>query len=656
MSLSLAFKFARKNIYANKLKIMAFVLSSSIMLSLLQIFMNISFSDYVKKKHAFGLLSFYGIFVIGLFTFIFILYSNSYIIKGRNKELALYGILGLEKKHIRKIVFFESFICFFLIVFLTSVLGFVFGKLMFLAVTKILKDSVMDMSTYKYLPMVFIITTMFVGLTFIIIHIYNIINIRFSLPIELINKSKRAEKEPKIKWFITLLGVVLLSIGYYIAITTEGNIKSLGMFFVAAMIVMVATYHLYVGLSIFILKTFRKSNSYYKKDKFIFISGMLYRMKKNATGLASVCIMLTGLIITMSASITIYNVIYKTDEVGIYRDFRLEWYSKKQISDNILENKIEAEKAISSILNKDEKIKNLMVNPIVFTRVRRNENELFNVSAAKDVDDFCYIQVETLDAYNKAFGKNVSLNEDEVMISQNNSRIKIKDDIKNGNFKIAGKSYKVKNLDVLPDSRIGVETYKIIVPNIEILKEISKYYKIHKFNDFRVQVHFDVENLGKDFKDRANKKIGYYKCIIDSKKDVMDSLIQAYGGILFTGIVVTILFLSGTVLVIYYKQVSEGYEDRKNYSIMKNVGLDNNLIKKSTSKQVLWLFLLPLITAFIHSFVASKIVYQLLCIFSIGAYSVYFKNLVMITIIIGLVYYIIFKITSNIYYKIVISK
>ena len=277
MGIGLASKFALRNLKANKIFVIPFILSSSVMIALFNIMEVLIENDYVKNSYSI-LPTFIGmgIVIVGIFSFMFIIYANRFMVKRRNKEFSLYRIMGLEKKHIVRIMFIEELIIFVLISILSILGGYVMGKIIFLFVNKLTQNVIVSLSNYYFSEKAAIYTMIYIIFTFVVVFITNIKSISTASPIELLSKQYSGDKEPKARYFITFIGLFILASGYFIAIVTKGNLKSLGMFFVASILVIIATYILFVTLSIVILKILKKNEKIYSKaENFISISGMI---------------------------------------------------------------------------------------------------------------------------------------------------------------------------------------------------------------------------------------------------------------------------------------------------------------------------------------------------------------------------------------------
>lgn len=381
-------------------------------------------------------------------------------------------------------------------------------------------------------------------------------------------------------------------------------------------------------------------------------------MKRNATGLASVTVLLTALIITMATSTTIYRSIETALNSRISSEYSVTVNENVIKYDNYKSSIEKSTALIAETTTEKEKIQNLTVRPWGIYYALKSEDEICPGKRNYDKEFPCFIIVETLDWYNEKYGKNISLGKNEIMLNYNSSSLKLPSE-----FIVAGKKKNIKELDINIPSTYAVDGYRIVVPTYKDLEDFDNFYMIKDenisssmFKSIKLDIDFDIEgeddNYLQTLKNYTNKINGE----ATSRGEIRSNLLEIYGGVLFTGIVLSILFLIGTTLIIYYKQVFEGYDDRDKFQIMKKVGLEDSLIKKSTSRQILWLFFTPLLVALIHTFVASKIVYQLLGLFNINSYWLYMQNVLLITLIIAIVYFIIFKITSRIYYRIIVEK
>lgn len=661
MGIGLASKFALRNLKANKIFVIPFILSSSVMIALFNIMEVIIENDYVKNSYSI-LPTFIGmgIVIVGIFSFMFIIYANRFMVKRRNKEFSLYRIMGLEKKHIVRIMFIEELIIFVLISILSILGGYVMGKIIFLFVNKLTQNVIVSLSNYYFSDKAAIYTMIYIIFTFVVVFITNIKSISTASPIELLSKQYSGDKEPKARYFITFIGLFILASGYFIAIVTKGNLKSLGMFFVAAILVIIATYILFVTLSIVILKILKKNEKiYYKAENFISISGMIYRMRGNALGLASIAVLCTGVIVTLSATFTIYSSMQYITETVVPREYKIETRNVLSYKDTekVKYYRKELEKKVYDSVEDKNDIKDMFIAEEIYLPALKVENSLVPYDhAGNKKGKNIFILLNKDSDFSRETGKNVKLADNELIYGANNKSIAGFE-----NIVINGKRMRATedNKEIKVPANIAIESIKMVV-NSKVYDQIIESYKIKGARGDRfgsgeetIAINWSLKKTPKHYFRDMKKLADASNLEFKSRASVSRSSKELYGGILFLGVIIGTIFVIGTVLITYYKQLSEGYEDRKNYQIMKKVGLPDSLIKKTAEKQIIWMFFIPLIVALIHSLVASKIVYQLLQLFGITSYMAYAKNIAIVIAVFSVIYLVIFKVTSNIYYKIV---
>ena len=655
MTFSMAGKFAFQNLKANRLLEVPFVLSAGIMLILFNIMASLINNNYVQTRHeSLPTVIAMGAILVGIFTFIFVTYTTNFLLKKRNKEFALYAILGLEKKHIRKIISIEFFVLFSMIAFIGIVGGYIFGQLTFLGLNRLMHDVSGRLMDFPFSITAMLLSLAIIAVLYMITLLRSSYRIYLSTPIQLLSKQHSGEGEPKSRWIISGIGLITLSVGYYIALTTKGSLSSLLNFFIAAILVMIATYLLYVSFSIIVLKKQKERKSYFKPTKFLGISGLIYRMKSNAVSLASISIMSVGIIITLSVTATIYSNIQSTAQNILPRDYQIN--SKVAVDEN---NYKEVAKSLKEEVNKtvkdDKQIKDEYISYNMTTAILKKGNSFVEFTPYKNIEPR-YIFVNNLDGYNAQTHNNIKLNDDEVLICANQKQL-----LGMKNLKIGDRTFKVKEIPNIAPSNYAAEVYVIIVRDFSTMKYISSSLKTTNVNTQKSEnsiincnVNWNVSGLSKKvYKDELSKLKEGKDYFVLSKSEYLDKIYEINGGFLFLGIIIGLVFLTGTILVIYYKQISEGYEDREKYQIMKKIGLSDELIKKTSSSQIVWMFFAPLIVAVIHSTIASKIVYQLLGLFGVNSFIQYGKFFGIVIAVFFMVYFIIFKFTSRTYYKIV---
>ena len=653
MSFSMAKKFALQNLRANKLLEIPFVLSSGIMLILFNVMSSLVNNNYVRTRHVvLPTLINFGIVILAIFTFIFVQYAINFWLKRRNKEFALYGILGLEKKHVGKIIGIEFFILFAIIWIMGVVGGYIFGQLCFLFLNFLMKDVSGRLMDYTFSISALINTTVLVVILYMIVIIVSGFRIYMSTPMELLQRTHKGEGEPKSRIIIMLTGFLLLAAGYGIALFVGGLLSSINYFFVAVLATIFATYLLYATFTVFILKVQRNNKSFYTAKKFLSISGLLYRMKGNAISLASISILSAGVIISLSTTIAIYSNYIKLGDSVMPREYRIEAGSE-------------------NISNEDmaKRLQSLVESSVPDASMIKDEYTTFDtaITAVKEGDtiaeyqrdskaDPIFVIASDLDGYNGRTHQNIKLDDGEILVGENKNN-------KIGNIlKIGDRNFKVIKIDsIFPAEYTVVDGYSIVVKDMATLEFVrealdgldincSVYWDIDGANDK------EYENTLVKLKDGIkNQLTGAGRSVYDvsSRSEMIHNQYEINGGFLFLGVLIGIIFLTGTVLITYYKQISEGYEDREKYQIMKKLGLSDDLIRKTTASQIGWMFYAPLIVATIHCVVASKIIFRLLGLFGVGDVSLYVICLVSVIAIFAFIYFIIFGLTSRVYEKIV---
>ena len=658
MKWGMAFGFAKRNLHANRLLEIPFVLSIGIMFLLFNIMTSLLSNQYVLTRHA-DLPSViqFGVTLVAIFTFIFVMYANGFLMKCRNKEFALYGILGLEKKHIRKILFIEYFVLFICSLFIGIVGGYIFGKVTFIALNYLLKDTAGSLMDYPFSMKSCVSTAVLAFVLFVITLIRNNIKIYLATPVQLLGNQHKGEGEPKNRYLFLLLGFILLGAGYAIALTIQGILSSLVYFFSAALLVLLGTYLLYISFSIFILKLQRRNEKfYYKPTHFLSVSGLLYRMKANAVSLASVSILSTGVLITLSVTAAIYSTIQKTVDYVMPRDYSLS-------SDEIVttENKDEIERVLYNAANQGLEVSNGLEDDYVSygyeTAANRVGDELTVLKSEQALKPYFMI-VRDLASYNKRTHQQIELKDNEILMCTNQKNLLDLDQVKIGDI-----TYTIHKVPNFIPSTYAVESYGIIAKDFTVMKKIGEVLQMKNIDTGEYYTPNITANLNWNLKSNVIDKATYFATQttyakehsfdFETREATIKKAYELNGGFLFLGVLIGIIFIVGTVLITYYKQINEGYEDRDKFQIMKKVGLPDQLIHQTSNSQVLWLFLAPLAVATLHSLVASKIVSQLLGLFAVNSYMEYAQMLFAVIGIFFIVYFVIFRLTSRAYYRIV---
>ena len=653
MSFSMAKKFALQNLKANKLLEIPFVLSSGVMLILFNITASLVNNNYVKARHVvLPTLINFGIIILAIFTFIFVQYAATFWLKRRSKEFALYGILGLEKKHVGKIISIEFLILFAIIWFAGIVGGYIFGQLCFLFLNFLMKDVSGRLMDYPFSISALIDTTVLIAILYLIIIIGSVFRIYMSTPMELLQRTHKGEGEPKSRIIIMVVGFLLLAAGYGIALFVGGLLSSINYFFVAVLATIFATYLLYATFTVFMLKAQRNNKSFYTPKRFLSVSGLLYRMKGNAISLASISILSAGVIISLSTTIAIYSNYIKLGDSIMPREYKIEAGSEN-ISNEAMAKRLQS--LVESSVPDASMIKDEYTIFDMTTAAVKTGDTIAEYQRDSKADPI-FVIASDLDGYNWRTHQNFKLDEGEILLGDNKNN-KIGDTLK-----IGDRDFKVRKIDsIFPYEYSGVEGYSIVVKDmatLEFLREALDGL------DINCSVYWDVDGVDdKEYEDTLvklkdgikNQLTGDGRSVYDvsSRSEMIHNQYEVNGGFLFLGVLIGIIFLTGTVLITYYKQISEGYEDREKYQIMKNLGLSDDLIKKTTDSQICLMFYGPLIVAAIHCIVASKIIFRLLGLFGVSDALLYMICLGDVLLIFALIYFVIFKLTSKVYTNIV---
>lgn len=600
-------------------------------------------------------LLFLAAIVIGIFSSIFLFYTNSFLIKRRKKEFGLFNMLGMEKKHIAKIMFFETLITAIISLTAGILLGIIFSKLVILLLLKLISFE----ATFGFeIPIKAILSTLvlFSGI-FILNLVYNIGQVHVAKTIDLLKGGNVGEREPKTKWLITLVGVLCLGTGYYISLAVETPLAAMNLFFVAVLLVIIGTYCLFTAGGIAILKTLRKNTSYYYQLKhFISVSSMTYRMKQNAAGLANICILSTAVIVMLSTTISLYT---GMEDVLRTRFPRNIMVSADDVSDE------QAEK-LDAIIEEQTAMANVTQENMIRYRTKSYETIQNNTDFAKanessfSAKNYAMMILLTLEDYNRMEGKSLSLSSDEVLLYSLRGNIS-EDFININGLQLSIKERLPSLFAIAESSRELTNTYYIVVKDIHTVKLIHNFLTGDRGSEVNLSYDYGFDlNSEKDVQikligelNKAISGLGEKDGYVQGAESERDGFYALYGGLFFIGIFLGLLFIMATVLIIYYKQIAEGYEDKSRFEIMQKVGMSHGEVKKAIRSQVLTVFFLPLFTAVIHIAFAFKVIIKLLAVLNLTNIPL-FAICTAITILVFAVFYtIVYALTAKTYYKIV---
>lgn len=605
---------------------------------------------------------FLGIAVIYIFSFIFLLYSNSFVMKRRQKEIGLYNILGLEKGHIMKMMAVETLITSVISIIGGIAVGILGSKLALLLLLKIMHVPA-QLGFYVCVPGVAVCTVMF--LPVVIVTLFrNVHRVRLSQPIELLRSGNTGEREPKAKWLMALLGFICLGSGYYIAVTTKSPITALGLFFAAVLLVMAGTYLLFTTGSIAVLKMLRwKKSFYYKTKNFTSISGMLYRMKQNAMGLASICILSTGVLLMLSTTVSLnmgiedsLNDMFPYDAGFTFNNVTFDEVPglREAFDEAVEKEKVPYEEKITQV--------------VLDISIARNGNDMEiltrDTAASANVE---YLTIVPKEEYEKIIGKTVELKPGEILAFQENGG--------KGNISLNGAVYEVKEwLKEKPTYERGNNVFyktTIVVTTEDLQKidalqkelvgknrgyltlEFGLYIEGGKEADIKYGnlLREDLAPLTESMKGAEDSVSPWFRYSI--REEHYSSFYTLNGGLLFLGIFLGFIFLVGAGMIIYYKQMSEGYEDKERFEIMQKVGMSRKEVKSAIRRQILMVFFLPLLMAVLHIIMAFPMISRLLGLLGMLNTELYILCTAGTIAVFAVIYAAIYMCTAKSYYKIV---
>lgn len=605
---------------------------------------------------------FLGIAVIYIFSFIFLLYSNNFVMKRRQKEIGLYNILGLEKGHIMKMMAVETLFTSVISIIGGIAVGILGSKLALLLLLKILHVPA-QLGFYVCVPGIVVCAVLF--LPVVIVTLFrNVHRVRLSQPIELLRSGNTGEREPKAKWLMALLGFICLGSGYYIAVTTKSPVTALGLFFAAVLLVMAGTYLLFTAGSIAVLKVMRwKKSFYYKIKNFTSISGMIYRMKQNAMGLASICILSTGVLLMLSTTVSLNMGIEDSlsDMFPYDAGFTFNHVTFEEVPRlrNAFDEAVEKEK-----VPYEEKITQVVLD----ISVARNGNDMEILTRDTDASaNVEYLTVLPEEEYEKISGKTVELKPGEILAFQENGG--------KGNISLNGVAYKVKEwLKEKPTYERGNNIFyktTIVVTKEDLQKmdalqkelvgkdrgylklEFGLYIEGGKEADIKYGnlIREDLEPLTETLKGEEDSVSPWFQSSI--REEHYRSFYTLNGGLLFLGIFLGFIFLVGAGMIIYYKQMSEGYEDKERFEIMQKVGMSRKEVKSAIRRQILMVFFLPLLMAVLHIIMAFPMISRLLGLLGMMNTELYILCTAGTIVVFAVIYAAIYMCTAKSYYKIV---
>lgn len=664
----LYFKLVKTNLSNNKPFYIPYIISSIITVAMLYMMSFLSDNKGLNKiMGADSLATIFrlGVGIIVIFSYIFLFYTNSFIIKRRKKEIGVYNILGMEKRHLSKVLFVETIYSAIISLVCGIIVGIVFSKFILMVLYGIIGIH----KTVEFFVNIhgIILCVVSFGILFLLTFLYNFMQIKLANPIELLRGTNVGEREPKTKIFMTIVGVVCLAIAYYIAITTENPLNVLTLFFVAVLLVIIGTFALFTAGSIALLKLLRNNKKfYYNKRHFMAVSGMLYRMKQNAAGLASICILSTMVLVVISTTVSMY--------VGIQDELMARYPNDVCVTvdyNSVIDKSSEIEKAIFDEIDSAE-VKNKKAFSYLSVFVGQKGDNFTTDKEHLSYQNSYLFYILSKDDFIK---RDNSFKDKIGNISKGEAVVVLNKKYDKKDIKIFGKNYKVnKSFEHMEDNDLYmISTLNglgyIILDNDESVQEL--YDMQEKMlgkgaNYYTNKIRFDFKSGNKKQKAAAYKKIDnavkkYFKENKNDKKEISSYWVESrqeneqnfyllYGGLFFLGIFLGTMFLIVTVMIIFYKQITEGYDDRERYQILEKVGMSSREVKDTIKSQIRIVFVLPIFAAAVHVTAAFPMVNRILKMLNLNNEKLFAGCLAATIIVFAVIYYLVFKVTSRAYY------
>ena len=666
-------RLAASGIRKNGRTYIPYILTCSGMIMMFYIVGFLTYGDFLNNVRGGNLMREmlgFGVVVMVVFSAIFLFYTNSFLIKRRKKELGLYNILGMGKLNIARIMIWETLIIFAVSMTAGIGVGILFSKLAMLGAAKMLGEQAAV--GFEVNPFVMVLALIFYGIIFFLILLNSLRQVFRARPIELLHSESAGERPPKARVIPALLGLVLLGTAYYMAITIKEPIMAVFAFFLAVLMVIVGTYLLFIAGSVAYCKLLQKNkNYYYKTNHFISVSQMAYRMKRNGAGLASICILSTMVLVTLSSTICLYAGEERMLQQRYPRDIIL---SPHTVEAEAIPPFIDyVHKKVSGY---GEQIQNELYYPYLNITGKFVDGEVL-MSPRYDanlIDDVRSIYIIPADEYSRITGDDPGLSEGEAAIycklqPYNYDSIKL-DEFGTFNIKKRLENFELIGNDVanvmpsvyllVRDTGIMGDIYDYQLDVYDYPSSVTYYYgfDLDCDRDKKLEIYDDIRHGIWDEAGPFSEDSGYFdtsvsgNCVESDREDFY----ALYGGLFFLGILLGSVFILAAVLIMYYKQVSEGFEDNRRFEILRNVGMTKQEIRRSINSQVLTVFFMPLVAAGIHTAFAFSIISKLLRLFAMTDVGFLAMVTVCCYIAFAILYVVVYIITSRSYYSIVSGK
>ena len=659
-------RLAATNLKKNRRFYLPYLLACIVIVALFCIILTLASDPYLGQMQHGGSVSQvlgFGVLIMALFSAIILFYTNSTFTKQRKREFAIYNILGMEKRHISYVLFWESLYTAAMALFFGLVAAGVFSKLLQLVLVRLIGGEATFGLNISLMSIGY--TAVFFGALFLLLLLNTIRIIHLSNPVQLLRAGSEGEREPRSKWILALLGAVCLAAGYIISLRTNAALYAIQYFFPAVILVIIGTYLTFIALSIVVLKALRKNRRYYyKTSHFATVSGLIYRMSRNAAGLASICILSTMVLVTVSTTVSLYKGVDAYAAVRWPQDMTLTLMTDTQT--NTVPDVAPVLQVVDDAMTRSGLTQSNVhgYRTVRFSTLR--SGDALDQFTGSGVDAYTVLVLDT-EGYADLTGEQVTLAPGDALAWTDGKPF-------GDTVTICGRAFRLRPLDSFPldsgSSIMGLHTLYLVVPDLDSVLELraqqNAYVSEHGGTRSMLNYTYQFDLSGTDdeqldalhtllsdpaFASAAEAANVQYTT--DMRADGYPTLRSMYGGFLFLGFFLGFVFLFATVLIIYYKQVSEGYDDRGRFRIMQQVGMTPKEVKATIRTQVLLMFFLPLVTAAIHIAFAFPLIKQI--VFAFGLQNVHLFLLCTLGTfgVFALLYTFVYLLTARTYYRIV---
>ena len=659
-------RLAATNLRKNRRFYLPYLLACIVIVALFCIILTLASDPYLGQMQHGGSVSQvlgFGVLIMALFSAIILFYTNSTFTKQRKREFAIYNILGMEKRHISYVLFWESLYTAAMALFFGLVAAGVFSKLLQLVLVRLIGGEATFGLNISLMSIGY--TAAFFGALFLLLLLNTIRIIHLSNPVQLLRAGSEGEREPRSKWILALLGAVCLAAGYIISLRTNAALYAIQYFFPAVILVIIGTYLTFIALSIVVLKALRKNRRYYyKTSHFATVSGLIYRMSRNAAGLASICILSTMVLVTVSTTVSLYKGVDAYAAVRWPQDMTLTLMTDTQT--NTVPDVAPVLQVVDDAMTRSGLTQSNVHGYRTVRFSAQRSGDALDQFTGSGVDAYTVMVLDT-EGYADLTGEQVTLAPGEALAWTDGKPF-------GDTVTICGRAFRLRQLDSFPldsgSSIMGLHTLYLVVPDLDSVLELraqqNAYASEHGGTRSMLNYTYQFDLSGTDdeqldalhtllsdpaFASAAEAANVQYTT--DMRADGYPTLRSMYGGFLFLGFFLGFVFLFATVLIIYYKQVSEGYDDRGRFRIMQQVGMTPKEVKATIRTQVLLMFFLPLVTAAIHIAFAFPLIKQI--VFAFGLQNVHLFLLCTLGTfgVFALLYTFVYLLTARTYYRIV---